>query len=74
MKSNCIEMNTNSALTFKTVTVVGVSLIAILFGMSTVTMIAAQSQNATQTQATQGFGSPPSGPLTAVRHVLTILH
>jgi hypothetical protein len=37
-------------------------------------MIAAQAQNATQaqdaTQPTQGFGGPPSGPLTAVRRRL----
>ena len=72
MKFNSNEKNKNSTL-FKTGTIVGASLVALLFGISTVTMIAVQAQNATQaqnmTQATQGFGGPPSGPLTAVRHV-----
>ena len=72
MKFNSNEKNKNSTLS-KTGTIVGVSLIALLFGISTVTMIVVQAQNATQaqnmTQATQGFGGPPSGPLTAVRHV-----
>jgi hypothetical protein len=48
-------------------TMIGASLIAMIFGVSTVIMIAAQAQNMTQT--TQGFGGPPSGPLTAVRHI-----
>jgi hypothetical protein len=30
-------------------------------------VVFAQAQN--MTQSTQGFGGPPSGPLTAVRHV-----
>jgi hypothetical protein len=70
MKSNSDK---NSNLIYKAWTIVGAFLIALLFGVSTVTMIAAQAQNVTQvqnmTQTTQGFGGPPSGPLTAVRHV-----
>ena len=72
VKFNSNEKNKNSTL-FKTWTIVAASLIVLLFGVSTVTMIAVQAQNATQaqnmTQTTQGFGGPPSGPLTAVRHV-----
>jgi Protein of unknown function (DUF1264) len=64
---------TNSGIIFKTGMIVGISLIALLFGLSIVTMTAAQAQNVTQaqnmTQTTQGFGGPPSGPLTAVRHI-----
>ena len=30
---------------------------------------AQQAQNATQNTTTQGFGGPPTGPLTAIRHV-----
>ncbi|MGI8833183.1 MAG: hypothetical protein ACR2IS_11180 [Nitrososphaeraceae archaeon] len=54
MKSNSNKKNKNSNLIFKTGTVICASLIALLFGMSSVTMIAVQAQNATQT--TQGFG------------------
>jgi Protein of unknown function (DUF1264) len=72
VKFNSNEKNKNSTL-FKTWTIAAASLIVLLFGVSTVTMIAVQAQNATQaqnmTQTTQGFGGPPSGPLTAVRHV-----
>lgn len=72
VKFNSNEKNKNSTL-FKTWTIAAASLIVLLFGASTVTMIAVQAQNATQaqnmTQTTQGFGGPPSGPLTAVRHV-----
>jgi hypothetical protein len=64
-------MNKNSD--FKVGIIVGAALLLLLLVMSTVTMTAAQSQNATQvqneTQTTQGFGGPPSGPLTAVRHI-----
>ena len=72
VKFNSNEKNKNSTL-FKTWTIAAASLMVLLFGVSTVTMIAVQAQNATQaqnmTQTTQGFGGPPSGPLTAVRHV-----
>ena len=72
VKFNSNEKNKNSTL-FKTWTIAVASLMVLLFGASTVTMIAVQAQNATQaqnmTQTTQGFGGPPSGPLTAVRHV-----
>jgi Protein of unknown function (DUF1264) len=71
VKTNCNGKNKNGD--FKTRIIVGIAMTILLFGVSMVTMIAAQSQNATQvqnvTQTTQGFGDPPSGPLTAVRHV-----
>ncbi|MGI8834758.1 MAG: DUF1264 domain-containing protein [Nitrososphaeraceae archaeon] len=64
MKSLNNKRKKNNNLILKTGTIVCASLIALLFGISTVTMIAVQAQN-----ATQSFGGPPSGPLTAVRHI-----
>ncbi|MDQ3839068.1 MAG: OBAP family protein [Thermoproteota archaeon] len=73
MKYNHSEWNKENNSNFETRIILGASLIAFLFGLSVVTLIAAQAQNATQaqnmTQTTKGFGGPPSGPLTAVRHI-----
>jgi hypothetical protein len=73
LKYNHSEWNKENNSNFETRIILGASLIAFLFGLSVVTLIAAQAQNATQaqnmTQTTKGFGGPPSGPLTAVRHI-----
>jgi hypothetical protein len=73
LKLNYKKKNNENSSNFGIRTVLGASLITFLFGLSIVTITAAQAQNATQaqnmTQTTQGFGGPPSGPLTAVRHV-----
>jgi hypothetical protein len=73
LKLNYKKKNNENNSNFGIRTVLGASLITFLFGLSIVTITAAQAQNATQaqnmTQTTQGFGGPPSGPLTAVRHV-----
>ena len=73
MKLNYKKKNNENNSNFGIRTVLGASLVTFLFGLSIVTITAAQAQNATQaqnmTQTTQGFGGPPSGPLTAVRHV-----
>ena len=43
------------------------ALLVLIVSTAPILVFAQQAQNATQT--TQGFGGPPSGPLTAVRHV-----
>jgi hypothetical protein len=72
LKLNYKKKNNENNSNFGIRTVLG-ALTTFLFGLSIVTITAAQAQNATQaqnmTQTTQGFGGPPSGPLTAVRHV-----
>ena len=65
-----VTKRTKTALFSRQGHIVGASLIALLFGISTVPMIAVQAQNATQAQnMTQATQKTPSGPLTAVRHV-----
>jgi hypothetical protein len=72
LKLNYKKKNNENDSNFGIRTALG-ALITFLFGLSIVTITAAQAQNATQAQnmaqTTQGFGGPPSGPLTAVRHV-----
>jgi Protein of unknown function (DUF1264) len=44
------------------------ALLVLIVSTAPILVFAQQAQNATQ-NASQGFGGPPSGPLTAVRHV-----
>jgi hypothetical protein len=45
-----------------------IALMVVIVAATPVITFAQQAQNATQ-NTTQGFGGPPSGPLTAIRHV-----
>jgi hypothetical protein len=45
-----------------------IALMVVIVAAAPVITFAQQAQNATQ-NTTQGFGGPPSGPLTAIRHV-----
>jgi hypothetical protein len=44
------------------------TLLAVIVAAAPIIVFAQQAQNATQ-NTTQGFGGPPSGSLTAIRHV-----
>ena len=46
-----------------------IALMVVIVAAAPMISFTQQAQNATQNTTTQGFGGPPSGPLTAIRHV-----